>query len=83
MFYSAFFPPWQKYGHVTVVGAKDPRIFYHTKTWWFGFFLAILGEAANFVSYAFAPLSLVAPLNAVSILSEFSFFVGGIKIFFK
>ncbi|XP_077396000.1 NIPA-like protein 3 [Festucalex cinctus] len=61
----------QKYGHVTIVGAKDPRIFYHTKTWWFGFFLAILGEAANFVSYAFAPLSLVAPLNAVSILTSY------------
>ncbi|XP_019743912.1 NIPA-like protein 3 [Hippocampus comes] len=61
----------QKYGHVTVVGAKDPRIFYHTKTWWFGFFLAILGEAANFVSYAFAPLSLIVPLNAVSILTSY------------
>ncbi|XP_061650097.1 NIPA-like protein 3 isoform X1 [Phyllopteryx taeniolatus] len=61
----------QKYGHVTIVGAKDPRVFYHTKTWWFGFFLTTLGEATNFVSYAFAPLSLVAPLNVVSILTSF------------
>ncbi|XP_061824236.2 NIPA-like protein 3 isoform X2 [Nerophis lumbriciformis] len=61
----------QKYGHVIVVGAKDPHVFFRTKTWWFGFFLTSLGETANFVSYAFAPLSLIAPLNAVSILTSF------------
>nr|XP_057946463.1 NIPA-like protein 3 [Doryrhamphus excisus] len=61
----------QKYGHVNIVGAKDPRVFYRTKTWWFGFFLTSLGEGANFVSYAFAPLSLIAPLNAVSMLTSF------------
>nr|XP_061798869.1 NIPA-like protein 3 [Nerophis lumbriciformis] len=61
----------QKYGHVSIVGAKDPRIFYYTKTWWFGFLLTTLGEAANFVSYSFAPLSLVAPLNVVSIITSF------------
>ncbi|XP_054653406.1 NIPA-like protein 3 [Dunckerocampus dactyliophorus] len=61
----------QKYGHVNIVGAKDLRVFYRTKTWWFGFFLTSLGEGANFVSYAFAPLSLIAPLNAVSMLTSF------------
>ncbi|XP_061896433.1 NIPA-like protein 3 isoform X1 [Entelurus aequoreus] len=61
----------QKYGHVIIVGAKDPHMFFRTKTWWFGFFLTSLGETANFVSYAFAPLSLIAPLNAVSILTSF------------
>ncbi|XP_026195612.1 NIPA-like protein 3 [Anabas testudineus] len=60
----------QKYSHVKLVGTKDPRSFYRTKTWWCGFVLACIGEGANFVSYAFAPLALVAPLNAVSILTS-------------
>ncbi|XP_028995513.1 NIPA-like protein 3 [Betta splendens] len=60
----------QKHSHVTIAGAKDPRAFYRTKTWWCGFLLACLGEGANFVSYAFAPLSLIAPLNGVSILTS-------------
>ncbi|KAM3871210.1 NIPA-like protein 3 [Diretmus argenteus] len=60
----------QKYSHVTLAGTKDPRAFYYTKTWWFGFILTCLGEAANFVSYAFAPIALIAPLNAVSVLTS-------------
>lgn len=60
----------QKYSHVKLAGTNDPRAFYHSKTWWCGFLLACLGEAANFVSYAFAPLALIAPLNAVSVLTS-------------
>ncbi|XP_020343931.1 NIPA-like protein 3 isoform X1 [Oncorhynchus nerka] len=60
----------QKYSHVTLAGTKDPRAFYRTKTWWCGLVLTVLGEAANFVSYAFAPLSLIAPLNAVSVIAS-------------
>ncbi|KAG7510305.1 NIPA 3 [Solea senegalensis] len=60
----------QKYSHVTLAGAKDPRAFYSTKTWWCGFVLTCLGEGANFVSYAYAPLALIAPLNAVSVLTS-------------
>lgn len=60
----------QKLSHVTLAGTNDPRAFYRTKTWWCGFVLACLGESANFTSYAFAPLCLVAPLNAVSILTS-------------
>lgn len=61
----------QKYSHLKLAGAKEPRTFYRTKTWWCGFILTCLGEGANFVSYAFAPLSLIAPLNAVSIVGEY------------
>lgn len=64
--------PLQKYSHVTLAGTKDPRAFYRAKTWWCGFVLTCIGEGANFVSYAFAPLVLVAPLNAVSVLGEYS-----------
>lgn len=60
----------QKYSHVTLAGAKDPRAFYRTKTWWCGFVLTCIGEGANFVSYSFAPLALIAPLNAVSALTS-------------
>ncbi|KAM9777910.1 NIPA-like protein 3 [Neosynchiropus ocellatus] len=60
----------QKQSHVALVGTKDSRAFYRTKTWWFGFIFTLLGETANFVSYAFAPLALVAPLNAISALTS-------------
>ncbi|XP_029900896.1 NIPA-like protein 3 [Myripristis murdjan] len=60
----------QKYSHVALAGAKDSRAFYRTKTWWCGFVFTCLGEGANFVSYAFAPIALIAPLNAVSILTS-------------
>ncbi|XP_034015651.1 NIPA-like protein 3 [Thalassophryne amazonica] len=60
----------QKYSHVKRGERKDPRAFYHSKTWWCGFLLTLLGEAANFVSYAFAPLVIVAVLNAISVLAS-------------
>ncbi|XP_041828771.1 NIPA-like protein 3 [Melanotaenia boesemani] len=60
----------QKYSHVTLAGRKDQRAFYCTKTWWSGFVFTCIGEGANFVSYAFAPLALIAPLNAVSVLTS-------------
>ncbi|KAJ8385539.1 hypothetical protein AAFF_G00184930 [Aldrovandia affinis] len=60
----------QKYSHVNLAGAKDPRAYYRTKTWWLGLLLTVLGEVGIFVSYAFAPLSLIAPLNAVSVIAS-------------
>uniref|UniRef100_A0A672J5H4 NIPA like domain containing 3 n=1 Tax=Salarias fasciatus TaxID=181472 RepID=A0A672J5H4_SALFA len=61
---------FQKYSHVSLAGTKDQRAFFFTKTWWFGFLFTCIGEGANFVSYAFAPLAVVAPLNAVSVLAS-------------
>lgn len=60
----------QKYSHVSLAGTKDQRAFFATKTWWLGFIFTCIGEGANFVSYAFAPLAVVAPLNAVSVLAS-------------
>ncbi|KAM3933177.1 NIPA-like protein 3 isoform 2-T3 [Leptodactylus fuscus] len=60
----------QKYSHVRLAGTKDPRSYFKTKTWWLGLFLMILGEAAVFSSYAFAPLSLIVPLSAVSLIAS-------------
>uniref|UniRef100_A0A7S0WPU4 Probable magnesium transporter n=1 Tax=Chlamydomonas leiostraca TaxID=1034604 RepID=A0A7S0WPU4_9CHLO len=37
-------------------------------TWWAGMITMIVGEAANFAAYAFAPAILVTPLGALSII---------------
>ena len=37
---------------------------------WFGFALMNVGELGNFISYAFAPASVVAPLGAVSSINS-------------
>ncbi|XP_075709323.1 NIPA-like protein 3 isoform X2 [Rhinoderma darwinii] len=60
----------QKYSHVRLAGSKDPRSYFKTKTWWLGLLLMILGEVAVFSSYAFAPLSLIVPLSAVSLIAS-------------
>ncbi|SPO36915.1 uncharacterized protein PSFLO_02386 [Pseudozyma flocculosa] len=41
-----------------------------SKLWWLGIALMTIGEGGNFISYGFAPASLVAPLGAVALLSN-------------
>ncbi|KAM4700561.1 NIPA-like protein 3 isoform 2-T2 [Discoglossus pictus] len=60
----------QKYSHVRLSGSKDPRSYFKTKTWWLGLFLMFLGELGVFSSYAFAPISLISPLSAVSLIAS-------------
>ncbi|NXQ36448.1 NPAL3 protein, partial [Alaudala cheleensis] len=60
----------QKYSHIRLAGSKDPRAYFRTKTWWSGLMLLVLGELAVFSSYAFAPLSLIVPLSAVSVVAS-------------
>lgn len=50
-------------------GGMDTE-FLHSKLWWLGLALMTLGEGGNFISYGFAPASLVAPLGAVALLSN-------------
>ncbi|PWZ01560.1 DUF803-domain-containing protein [Testicularia cyperi] len=45
-------------------------MFLRSKLWWLGIALMTLGEGGNFLSYGFAPASLVAPLGAVALLSN-------------
>uniref|UniRef100_A0A5F8AG17 NIPA like domain containing 3 n=1 Tax=Macaca mulatta TaxID=9544 RepID=A0A5F8AG17_MACMU len=61
----------QKYCHIRLAGSKDPRAYFKTKTWWLGLFLMLLGELGVFASYAFAPLSLIVPLSAVSVIGRY------------
>lgn len=38
--------------------------------WWVGLLMMVLGEAVNFVAYAFAPATLVTPLGALSVIAS-------------
>lgn len=60
----------QKYCHIRLAGSKDHRVYFKTKTWWLGLLLMLLGELTVFASYAFAPLSLIVPLSAVSVIAS-------------
>ncbi|KAM9465760.1 NIPA-like protein 3 [Clarias gariepinus] len=60
----------QKQSHVVLASTKDPRQYYCTKTWWCGLILLLIGEGSLFASYAFAPLALIAPLSAVSLIGN-------------
>ncbi|KAF9557247.1 DUF803-domain-containing protein [Agrocybe pediades] len=41
-----------------------------SKLWWLGFLLMNVGEMGNFISYAFAPASLVAPLGTFALMAN-------------
>lgn len=38
--------------------------------WWFGMSLMVLGETGNFLAYAYASATLVAPLGAITVISN-------------
>ncbi|KAI0774021.1 magnesium transporter NIPA-domain-containing protein [Fomes fomentarius] len=41
-----------------------------SKLWWLGFLLMNVGEMGNFISYAFAPASVVAPLGTFALIAN-------------
>ncbi|TFK29281.1 DUF803-domain-containing protein [Coprinopsis marcescibilis] len=41
-----------------------------SKVWWLGFLLMNVGEVGNFISYAFAPASVVAPLGTFALIAN-------------
>ncbi|WFD02037.1 hypothetical protein MOBT1_000715 [Malassezia obtusa] len=53
-----------------ISGEARPVSYLRSKLWWAGLALMGLGESGNFLSYGFTPASLVAPLGAVSLLSN-------------
>ncbi|KAF9222071.1 DUF803-domain-containing protein [Gyrodon lividus] len=42
----------------------------YSKLWWMGFILMNVGETGNFISYAFAPASVVAPLGTFALVAN-------------
>ncbi|TFK76067.1 DUF803-domain-containing protein [Pluteus cervinus] len=41
-----------------------------SKLWWLGFLLMNVGETGNFISYAYAPASIVAPLGTFALMAN-------------
>jgi hypothetical protein len=46
-------------------GEVEEGMYLKSKLWWLGMCLVALGEGGNFLSYGFAPASVVAPLGTV------------------
>ncbi|KAF7983968.1 hypothetical protein HWV62_18402 [Athelia sp. TMB] len=54
-----------------------------SKLWWLGFLLMNIGECGNFISYAFAPASVVAPLGTMDLLGILIAIVGAVTVVFS
>lgn len=46
------------------------RSYMELPMWWIGMILMTLGETGNFLAYAYAPATLVAPLGAITVISN-------------
>ena len=44
------------------------RPYIHLPLWWIGMLLMAIGETGNFLAYAYAPATLVAPLGSISVV---------------
>ncbi|KAA1466270.1 DUF803-domain-containing protein [Dentipellis sp. KUC8613] len=51
-------------------GAGEETVYLKSKLWWSGFLLMNVGELGNFISYAFAPASVVAPLGTFALIAN-------------
>jgi len=60
----------QKFSHNKNNAAAEKKSYLLRPTWWLGMVLMGLGEAGNFLAYAFAPASIVAPLGTVALVSN-------------
>ncbi|KAM0786175.1 hypothetical protein ACM66B_006982 [Microbotryomycetes sp. NB124-2] len=49
---------------------RTDKMYLREPLWWLGISLMALGEFGNFLSYAFAPASLVAPLGSVALVAN-------------
>ncbi|KAJ2916521.1 hypothetical protein MD484_g3937, partial [Candolleomyces efflorescens] len=60
----------------TTAGEGDDKVedtegdYLKSKSWWLGFLLMNVGEVGNFISYAFAPASVVAPLGTFALIAN-------------
>eukprot|EP00292_Cryptomonas_paramecium_P024014 CAMPEP_0113670354 /NCGR_PEP_ID=MMETSP0038_2-20120614/5091_1 /TAXON_ID=2898 /ORGANISM="Cryptomonas paramecium" /LENGTH=143 /DNA_ID=CAMNT_0000586363 /DNA_START=182 /DNA_END=609 /DNA_ORIENTATION=- /assembly_acc=CAM_ASM_000170 len=50
--------------------ADGKRSYLSFPLWWLGFLLIVVGEVGNFLAYGWAPATLVAPLGAISVVSN-------------
>ncbi|KAF8138656.1 magnesium transporter NIPA-domain-containing protein [Boletus edulis] len=54
--------------HVDEIAKESDYL--RSKLWWSGFVLMNIGETGNFISYAFAPASVVAPLGTFALVAN-------------
>jgi drug/metabolite transporter (DMT)-like permease len=61
----------QKYTHTLNQAASGGEVAYtDIPLWWTGMAIMVVGETGNFLAYAYAPATLVAPLGAVTVVSN-------------
>jgi drug/metabolite transporter (DMT)-like permease len=61
----------QKYTHnLNQVNSGGEVAYTDIPLWWIGMGLMVVGETGNFLAYAYAPATLVAPLGAVTVISN-------------
>ncbi|WVQ84801.1 hypothetical protein IAT38_006958 [Cryptococcus sp. DSM 104549] len=51
-------------------GEVEEGMYLRSKLWWLGMALIAVGEGGNFLSYGFAPASVVAPLGTVALIAN-------------
>jgi len=59
-----------KHAHNLNQRAAKPQPYVKLPLWWTGFVSTIVGELGNFAAYGFADASVIAPLGAISVLSN-------------
>lgn len=60
----------QRYAHIRIEADNASPHYTSSRVWWAGLALMTLGEAGNFLAYAFAPASVVSPLGVFAIISN-------------
>ena len=58
----------QKFSHNKNAASAEKKAYLLRPMWWLGMALMGLGEAGNFLAYAYAPPSIVAPLGTVALV---------------
>ena len=59
-----------KHAHNVNQASPSPRPYVQMPLWWLGFVTTLVGELGNFAAYGFTEASVIAPLGAVSVLSN-------------
>ncbi|CAL1701564.1 unnamed protein product [Somion occarium] len=69
-----------KSGELEDAHAGNESDYLKSKLWWMGFLLMNVGEVGNFISYAFAPASVVAPLGTLDFFGIIIAILGAVTV---
>ncbi|KIP09201.1 hypothetical protein PHLGIDRAFT_103209 [Phlebiopsis gigantea 11061_1 CR5-6] len=65
--------PRRESSESSVISNGTESDYLKSKLWWVGFTLMNVGETGNFISYGFAPASVVAPLGTFALIANCAF----------